>query len=142
MTGIHPILNNGFLRPQVVPRAANANASASAKSDSLSAASASSMSPTAPGNNKNAALAQQRLESLLGSKSARDAFFERLRVTECLGKAGGDEWGAGGAGRVASAQSSSNSSSDRGKFVELWLKEISSSVAKFQKGWRWGGLNY
>ena len=128
MTGIHPILNNGFLRPQVVPRAANANASA--KSDTLSAASASSTSPTAPGNNKTAALAQQRLESLLGSKSARDAFFERLRVTECLGKAGGnDEWGASGAGRVASAQSSSNSSSDRGKFVELWLKVMSSSVA-------------
>jgi hypothetical protein len=129
VTGIHPILNNGFLRPQVVPRAANANASAKSVTLSAASASASSMSPTAPGNNKNTAAAQQRLESLLGSKSARDAFFERLRVTECLGKAGGDEWGASGAGRVGSAQSSSNSSSDRGKFVELLLKEMSSSVA-------------
>lgn len=101
--GHHPIINNGFLRPQVVQ---NHNSNLANKSE-VSSSGISINSKTSfgskrakssinyklgnnSGNNSSTSsvtsFENNRIDTLLGSKNARDAFFERLRVTEYLKK--------------------------------------------------------
>lgn len=134
---VHPILNNSFLRPQVVPstpsKAELLNASASSistihnrSSNSIAVtkraksgravqqpiASTTDTSNTNP-STTNASIIDPgpRVDTLLGSKNARDAFFERLRVTEYLNKSN-SALDNNNSGRIQLDQSSSNSSSD------------------------------
>lgn len=135
----HPILNNGFLKPQVVPSTPN-------KTELLNT-SVSSMSTTIHNRpNTNSVVTNKRAKSgkplqhpitstvitdrsnstpssaanapitdpALGSKNARDAFFERLRVTEYLNKSN-SALDNNNSGRIQSDQSSTNSSSDLSK---------------------------
>lgn len=105
VVGHHPIINNGFLRPRVVPNN-NHNSNLANKSEGSSSGisinSKTSYVSKRPksnvnykigntnGNNSSStsvtSFENNRIDTLLGSKNARDAFFERLRVTEYLKK--------------------------------------------------------
>lgn len=134
----HPILNNGFLKPQVVP------STPSNKAELLNT-SVSSMSTTIHNRQNNSVATNRRAKTgrplqhpitstvatdrsnstpssttnapitdpALGSKNARDAFFERLRVTEYLNKSTSAL--DNNSGRIQSDQSSTNSSYDLNK---------------------------
>jgi len=92
----HPILNNGFLKPKAIPKSANNmteyfnGSSSSISTQKTSMNTTRFKSANTPMQNvcntsaNKVALEDARIEKLLGSKNARDAFFERLRVTEYL----------------------------------------------------------
>ena len=103
----YSILNNGFLKPQVVlnnsssnntslnnnnnnnkPELYNSSSSLSTvKNKSVVGNERAKTSVASKANGSSASInSLTNVDTLLGSKNARDAFFERLRVTEYLNK--------------------------------------------------------
>ncbi len=135
------ILNNGFLKPKAIPTSASVNSNFSkseyfnGSSSSISTQKSNLIKSRLKSSNKtlqntsgtsvtNLTSEENNIDKLLGSKKARDAFFERLRVTEYFNQTKNvTELSKPTTKTVRSGSGSSKSSDAKTKFYDL--KKIS-----------------